>query len=430
MTTQSHARARWWIAALLMGVTVVSYLDRTCLAVAAPELKTKLAMSEIEYAKIVAAFQIAYLLAQPAAGRFVDWLGARAGLTLSIAWWSLAQMATGLAGGARMLAFLRALLGLGEAANFPSAAKVVAEWFPAKERTVATGVVNMGSGIGQAAATPLVAILLSRYDWQAAFVATGAIGLLWGALWALFYRAPEERPQASPAHLRVDVERAASSGPAVAGAPWSTVLGDRNFWALAMARFLSEPAWQFFTYWIPLYLASERHMKLREIGHFAWMPFLAADVGCLFGGVLSPIFIRLGSSILTARKLSTTVCALLMVFAVFIGTARSSGWAIAFFCVGAFAHQAMSSTLLTLPADLFPVRVVATANGLSGAIGGLGGTIFTMVVGAVAMTIGYAPLFVAIALFDLVGSACLWALLRDPGVPTFQTPRQIADHEP
>jgi ACS family hexuronate transporter-like MFS transporter len=182
---------------------------------------------------------------------------------------------------------------------------------------------------------------------------------------------------------------------------------------LAFARFLSEPAWQFFTYWIPLYLVTERHLKLKEVAYFAWVPFIAGDLGCIFGGFLSPFFIRLGTSVLTARKASATVCATIMIGAIFIGTAPTVGWAVFFFCVGAFAHQAMSSTLLTLPADLFPKRTVATANGLSGMIGGIGGLLFTKVVGIVAMTIGYAPLFIAIAFFDLIGAALLWSFLRE-----------------
>jgi ACS family hexuronate transporter-like MFS transporter len=181
---------------------------------------------------------------------------------------------------------------------------------------------------------------------------------------------------------------------------------------------LSEPAWQFFTYWIPLYLAVERGLKLGEIAYFAWVPFLAADLGCLFGGALSPFFVKLGSSVMTARKLSASTCAVLMVFAVWIGKAPTPAWAVAFFCVGAFAHQAMSSTLLTLPADLFPKSAVATANGLSGMIGGIGGMIFTLIVGIVAKRVGYAPLLVAIAFLDLVGSTFLWGLVREPGGPT------------
>ena len=406
---------RWWIAALLMGVTLVNYLDRTCLAVAAPELKAKLGISEVEYADIVATFQVAYLVAQPIIGRIMDWVGVRLGLALSIAWWSLAQLSMALSTGWRAFALFRGLLGAGEAGNFPGAAKVVCEWFPAGERTIATGLVNMGSGMGQALAAPFVVYLLSRYDWRVAFVSTGAIGLAWVALWALLYRPPERHAWLSADELaRITLERTADAGDHADDGVWWIVLKDRNFWALATARFLSEPAWQFFTYWIPLYLVSERHMKLRDIGYFAWMPFVAADIGCLFGGALSPFFMRLGSSVIRARKLSASVCAILMVFAIFIGTARTPGRAIAFFCIAAFAHQAMSSTLLTLPADLFPARAVATANGLSGTIGGVGGMGFTMVVGVVVMRIGYAPLFVAIALLDLVGSACLWAFLRNP----------------
>jgi ACS family hexuronate transporter-like MFS transporter len=195
---------------------------------------------------------------------------------------------------------------------------------------------------------------------------------------------------------------------------WRLVLSRRDFWALAIARFFSEPAWQFFTYWIPLYLVTERHMNLKQIGYFAWLPFVAGDVGCLFGGLLSPFFIRLKCSVLVARKLSASVCALIMVLAVFIGRAPTPAWAIVFFCIGAFAHQAMSSTLLTLPADLFPKRSVATANGLSGSAAGLGGMLFTLAVGIVAMKIGYGPLFTAIAFFDIIGVAVLWGLLREP----------------
>jgi ACS family hexuronate transporter-like MFS transporter len=413
---------RWWIAALLTGVTLVNYLDRTCLAVAAPVLKNELAIDAIGYAKIVAAFQVTYLLMQPISGRIIDGLNVRLGLALSIAWWSLAQMLTAFAGGWRTFALFRGLLGVGEAGNFPGAAKVVSQWFPPRERTIATGIVNVGSGVGQAVAAPAVVYLLSRYDWRTAFVSTGAIGFVWMAVWWLSYRSPQEHGWLSAEELshihegRPSMPLGADEAEVKEGT-WRTILTDRNFWALAIARFLSEPAWQFFTYWIPLYLASERHMRLRDIGIFAWIPFVAGDLGCLFGGALSPLFIRLGSSLMTARKLSTTVCAILMAFAIFIGTAKSPGLAIALFCVAAFAHQAMSSTLLTLPTDLFPSRAVATANGLSGTVGGLGGTGFTLVVGVVVTKVGYAPLFVAIALFDLVGSACLWGLMREPSRP-------------
>jgi MFS transporter, ACS family, hexuronate transporter len=407
---------RWWIAALLMGVTIVNYLDRTCLAVSGPVLKSHLSIDEREFSHIVMAFQITYLVMQPVAGRIIDWLNLRAGMALAIAWWSVAQMLTALAGGPASFAVFRGVLGVGEAANFPGAAKAVSQWFRPRERTVATGILNMGAGFGQMLAFPIVTFIITRYDWRVAFVVTGAVGIAWVCVWLLVYRPPEQHPWMTSAEREYVEEgqgELAIAEPPAAQGVWKTVLVDKNFWALAIARFLSEPAWQFFTYWIPLYLATERHMKMKDIGYFSWVPFLAGDLGCLFGGVLSPLFGKLGSSVMTSRKLAASTCALLMMFAVFIGHAPTAPWAIFFFCIAAFAHQAMSSTLLTLPADLFPKGAVATANGLSGAIGGFGGTLFTMIVGIVAMTLGYAPLFVAIAFFDAIGAAFLWALLRE-----------------
>lgn len=401
-----------------MGVTVVNYLDRACLSVAAPTLRSQLGIDEVDFSHILMAFQIAYLVMQPVSGRLIDWLDIRVGLGISIVWWSLAQMLTGLAVSWQAFAVLRALLGMGEAGNFPSAAKAVSQWFRPRERTLAMGVLNMGSGLGALIAPPFVVFLILRYGWQAAFVATGAVGLVWLVAWLSFYRPPERHPwmtseelaQISEGHHELGVREL----PETRGV-WKVVLSQRNFWGIALARFLSEPAWQFFTYWIPLYLATERHLRLKDIAYFAWAPFLAADVGCIFGGMLSPVFIRLGSTVMTARKLSAITSALLMVFAIFIGRASTVQSAVFFFCVGAFAHQAMSSTLLTLPADVFPRTSVATANGLSGTIGGMGGMLFTMVVGIVAMKVGYTPIFVAIAFLDLIGSALLCVLVRDPG---------------
>jgi ACS family hexuronate transporter-like MFS transporter len=407
---------RWWIAVLLMGVTIVNYLDRTCLSVAAPTLKKELALDEIDFSHVIVAFQLAYLIMQPIAGRIVDKLNIRVGLALAIVWWSVAQMLTGMAGGWQAFAVFRALLGMGEAANFPSAAKAVSQWFRPSERTVAVGILNVGAGLGAVVAPPFVVVMILRYGWQSAFVATGAIGILWVGLWLLVYRSPETHPWMSPeelAYIQQGQDELAVPEPSAGKGVWRTVLSDRSFWGLAAARFLSEPAWQFFSYWIPLYLATERHLDLRQIAYFAWVPFLAGDVGCLFGGMLSPIFIKLGYRVMTARKLSATTCGVLMVLAIFIGMAPSAKWAIVFFCIGAFAHQAMSSTLLTLPADLFPRGAVATANGLSGMVGFAGGLLFTLVVGVVAKKVGYGPLFVVIAFLDLVGSAFLWALVDE-----------------
>jgi MFS transporter, ACS family, hexuronate transporter len=409
---------RWWIAILLMGITTINYLDRITLSVAAPEFKKSLGIGEVDYSHIVMAFQLAYLIMMPVVGRFIDWLGLRLGFALSIIMWSIAQMITALATGWRSFAIFRSLLGITEAGNFPGGAKAVAEWFRPKERTLATGIFNMGAGIGALIAPPLVAFLILNYSWQTAFVVTGAFGLFWAILWVWLYRSPEKHPWLSKeelSHIREGEQELATVKAPRGKGVWKIVLPQRNFWALGIARFFSEPAWQFFSYWIPLYLATERNMNLKQIGYFAWLPFLAADLGSMFGGALSPFFInKMRMSVLTARKCSATVSAFLMVFAVFIGRAPSPAWAIFFFCIGTFAHQSMSATLMTLPADLFPKTTVATANGLSGTTAVLGGMIFTAIVGLVAQTIGYGPLFTTIAFLDIIGVAFLWSLLREP----------------
>jgi ACS family hexuronate transporter-like MFS transporter len=408
---------RWWIAGLLTCITVINYLDRSALAVVGPTLKKELSIDEESFSYIVIAFQIVYGLMQPFAGRAIDWVNIRVGYAAALTWWSLAQALTGFATGWRSLALFRAVLGVGEAGNFPGAIKTVSQWFPPKERTVATGIINMGSSLGSLIAPPLVVFLILQYGWRAAFLITGGLGLAWVGAWLLVYRSPEKHPWLSAqelAHIRGgEAENTAVEAPQAKGVV-RLVLPQKNFWALAIARFLSEPAWQLFTYWIPFYLVTERHLNLKEVAWFAWVPFLAADLGCLFGGVLSPFFINRGVSVLTARKLAMTIPAVLMMLAVFTGRAPSVGLAILFFSIGAFAHQAISSTLLTLPADLFPGRTVATANGMSGMAGYAGGILFTWVVGKVARSIGYGPLFVAIAFFDVIGALFLWAMLRAP----------------
>jgi ACS family hexuronate transporter-like MFS transporter len=409
---------RWWIAILLMGITTINYLDRLTLSVAAPTLKEDLTINEIDFSRIVMAFQLAYLIMMTVAGRIIDWLGLRLGFTLSIIAWSMAQIATAIATGWRSFAVLRSLLGITEAGNFPGGIKAVAQWFRPKERTLATGIFNMGAGLGALIAPPLVAFLILTYNWKIAFVVTGTIGFLWAILWAILYRAPEKHPWLSKNELshitEGEKELATVEAPAGKGV-WKIVLPQRNFWAIGIARFFSEPAWQFFSYWIPLYLVSERQMNLKEIGYFAWLPFLAADLGSMFGGALSPFFIKkMRMPVMTARKFAAAVSAIIMVGAVFIGLAPSAGWAIFFFCIGTFAHQSMSATLMTLPADVFPKSTVATANGLSGTIAVLGGMLFTAIVGYVAQNIGYGPLFTTIAFLDIIGVTFLWSLMRNP----------------
>jgi ACS family hexuronate transporter-like MFS transporter len=406
---------RWWIIALVMIGTAVNYLARSALGSAAPTLTSSLGMSTKAYSYVVAAFQLAYTVVQPFAGWALDVLGAKLGLAIFAVGWSLANMAHALATGWPGLAVARGFLGLFEGAVIPAGMKAVSDWFPDKERSVATGWFNVGTSIGGILAPPLVVWCILLGSWRLAFVLTGAVGLVWAGLWILFYRRPQEHPRLSPeerayieagqAHRRKGEGRAA---------PWLAILRTRRIWAIALPRFLADPAWQTFNFWIPLYLVTVRHLDLKQIAAFAWLPFLAADLGSIAGGYLSPALMRFaGAPLLLSRKLTVLTGAVLMIGPAGIAFAPDAYWAIALFCIGGFAHQMLSGTLITLSADVFPEHQVATATGMAGTAAWTGGLLFSLVVGALAETVGYNPLFACLAVFDLIGAAILFSLLRE-----------------
>jgi ACS family hexuronate transporter-like MFS transporter len=408
---------RWWIIALVMIGTAVNYLARGALGSAAPTLTHELSMSTRAYSYVVAAFQLAYTVVQPFAGWVLDRLGAKLGLAIFAIGWSLANMAHALATGWPGLAAARGALGLFEGAVIPAGMKAVSDWFPDNERSVATGWFNVGTSVGGILAPPLVVWCILAGSWRLAFVVTGAIGLAWAALWILGYRRPQEHPCISRDELAY-IE--AGQAPRTKAQPitgWLDVLRTRRIWAIALPRFLADPAWQTFNFWIPLYLVSVRHLNLKEIAAFAWLPFLAADLGSIVGGYMSPALMRwTGATLLKARKLTVLFGAVLMIGPACIAFAPDAYWAIALFCVGGFAHQMLSGTLITLSADVFPPHQVATATGMAGTAAWTGGLLFSLLVGALAETIGYNPLFVCLAVFDLVGAAILFSLLREGDV--------------
>lgn len=409
---------RWWIIALVMLGTAVNYLARSALGSAAPTLTKELSMSTQAYSYVVAAFQLAYTVVQPFAGWILDLLGAKVGLFVFAIGWSLANMAHALATGWPSLAVFRGLLGVFEGAVIPAGMKAVSDWFPDKERSVATGWFNTGTAIGSMLAPPLVIWCILAASWRLAFVVTGAVGLVWAGLWIAFYRRPREHRRLSHEELAY-IEAGQAPQPQLSAAErrsgWRALLRDRNLWAIALPRFLADPAWQTFNFWIPLYLVTVRHMNLKEIAAFAWLPFLAADLGSVVGGYLSPALMRLGGfSLLTARKLTILTGAILMIGPACILFAPNAYWAIALFCIGGFAHQMLSGTLITLSADVFPKHQVATATGMAGTAAWTGGLLFSLLVGQLAGLVGYNPLFVCLAIFDLVGTAIVFSLLRKP----------------
>ena len=404
---------RWWIIGMVTIGTVLNYLARSTLSVAAPTLKEEFSMSTEDYSWVVLAFQASYTIMQTVAGSVLDALGTRLGLFIFAVGWALSNIAHGFATGVWSLAFFRGLLGATEAAAIPAGAKTVSTWFPPRERPLATSLFQMGTSVGNMIAPPLVAFCILAWNWQAAFIVTGALSLVWAGLWYVSYRDPEEHPKLTAA------ERAIISSGAedeVSGKPATRkeVLKSRSFWAIAVPRFLSEPAWQTFNFFIPLYLVAVWHLDLKSIALWAWLPFLAADFGSLAAGLLPAKLMQRGTSLLNSRKITMTLGAVCMIGAACIGLATSPGMAIALFCVGGFAHQMLNGALITLCTDVFDKKTVGTASGMAGTSAWVGGMLFTLLIGQSADTFGYNPLFIALAALDLLAAAVLWSLLRNP----------------
>ena len=415
---------RWWIVALICAGTVANYLARNSLGVLAPELKTALHMDTKQYSYVVGAFQVGYTVMQPIAGAIIDRIGLRAGFALFGTAWSIISMLHAVVAGWLGLALFRGLLGLAESAAIPSGIKAVAEWFPARERSVAVGWFNAGTSFGALLAPPVVAAVTIWASWRWAFVVTGGVGLIWAAAWYACYRTPENHPSITAE------ERAMIAADRPRDAPHRTrardILGARRFWVIAVPRFLIEPAWQTFSFWIPLYLATERGMDLKQIALFAWLPFLAADAGGILGGYLSPWLIARGWQLVPSRVAGVVIGAVLMIAPGCIGLAASPYLAIALFCVGGFAHQMISGLINTLSADVFEPGEVGTANGFIGQAGWIGGLLFSLLIGQLADSIGYAPLFGLLSVFDLAAAAVLLVFIRQltvPQVPTAEIAR-------
>lgn len=402
---------RWWIIALVTLGTILNYLARSTLSVAAPTIKADFGMTTEQYSWVVLVFQAAYTVMQTVAGAVLDALGTRLGFFIFAMGWALSNMAHGLATGWQSLALFRGLLGATEAAAIPAGTKAVSEWFPAQERPLATSAFQMGTSVGNMVAPPLVVFCILSYGWQSAFLVTGGLSAAWALLWWFGYRAPSEHPRLGEEE-RAFIERDRGVPPTEPPASRMAVLQSRSFWAIALPRFLAEPAWQTFNFFIPLYLVAVWNLDLKAIALWAWLPFLAADFGSLAAGLLPPILMRRGVDTLDSRKITMTVGAVCMIGPACIGLAGSPGLAIALFCVGGFAHQMLNGALITLCSDVFDGRTVATASGMAGTVAWIGGMLFTFLIGQSAETYGYNPLFVALAGLDIVGAVALWLLLR------------------
>jgi len=405
---------RWTIIGLFVGAMVINYLSRSVLGVAAPVILAEQKISNIEYGWITGAFQLGVML-QPAAGYFLDSVGLRVGFALCVALWSLITMAHGLVNGWFGFAALRGLLGLAEGSAQPAGQKLVAEWFPSRERGAAGGIYNIGASFGAVFAPPLVAWAVMVHSWRLAFVVAGGIGLVWSVLWFLNYNSPARHRRLGQAERDYILNNQEVRLAARAERPSVLALARRrDLWGIALPRLLADPVWGMLSFWMPLYLARVRGFDLGQIALFAWLPFLAADLGCLFGPAVVAFLQRKGIDLIDARRAAFTLGAVLMTGMAFVGLATNPYAAIALLCLGGFAHQTLSVTVITMASDLFAKNEVATAAGMAGLAGNLGVLIFSLSLGQMVDRVGYEPFFILLGVLDLVGAALLWTLVRKP----------------
>lgn len=397
---------RWRVIGLIILAAVLNYIARGSMANLAPLLKDQLHFGDREYSYITSAFQFSYMIMLPLCGLVLDRLGTRFGFALFATLWSVSNMLHGFATGWLSLAFFRMLLGMSEAAVIPAGVKVSSEWLPPEERAVGIGLLNVGTALGNALAGVVTVWTAARQGWEAAFFVTGGMGLIWAAYWAWRYRAPGAQPALSTAERARIGPSAHKPRIKFSLAAIATLFAGRQFWTIAVPRFLAEPAWATLTFWVPIFLHARFHIEIKTIVLFAWMPFIAADLGGIFGGFISPVLMRWrGMGLVQSRVGGICIAACFMLVPGFMGFATSPAVAVALLCVGGFAHQAISALINTLTADCYPSETLGMSNGFVNQMGWLGGALFTLLIGQVVGRVGFGPLFAAISVFDVIGAA-------------------------
>lgn len=389
------SRLRWLMISLVFWATVINYLDRQALSVAAPVLRQQFHMTNFEYSRVVFGFLLAYTIMNGLSGAFIDRVGTRLGYAVCIAWWSAAALLHALATGPWSLGAARFLLGMGEAGNWPAGVKVVAEWFPERERALAAGLFNSGSSIGAILAPPLISWILLQFGWQAAFLAVGATGFVWLLVWWPVYHTP--------------AQTAAHAAPPTPS-PWR-LFQHRHVWTFALSKVFLDPAWYFYIFWFPEYLNKGRGFDMASIGRYGWIPFLVAGAGNLLGGWLSAALLSRGFSVNHARKGAVTVFALLMLAAIPAVLADSPVAAIALVSLAMVGYTGANANMLALPADVFPGSMVSSVYGLASMGSGFGGMLFTLLTGWLIDHFSYTPVFFLFGLIPLACAAILWRLM-------------------
>jgi ACS family hexuronate transporter-like MFS transporter len=397
-----HSRFRWTVCALLFFATTINYVDRQVLSLLAKTLEVHIGWTANEYGSITSAFATAYAIGLLGAGRLLDKFGTRIGFAIAVAIWSAAAMMHAAATTAFTFGIARVLLGFGEAANFPACIKTVAEWFPKRQRGLATGVFNSGANIGAVVTILLVPWMAEKYGWQSTFLATGAVGFIWLALWLWIYRQPELHPKVSAEELALIRSDAPDKVQSVA---WRRVFPKKETWAFAVGKFCTDPIWWFFLFWLPKYLQDTYHLTLMEIRIPTLIVYNASTIGSVTGGWLSGSLINRGWSINAARKTAMLICALLVVPVLYAPYASNMWVVVGIFSLAMAAHQGWSANLFTTTSDMFPRVAVGSVVGIGAAAGALGNALMLKFAGLVVTWTG--SYFI---LFMISGSAYLVAL--------------------
>lgn len=402
-TVARVGRYRWVICALLFFAATINYIDRQVIGILKPTLQTEIGWTEIEYSSIVLYFQAAYALGLLAVGGLMDRLGTRKGFSISIIFWSIAAMGHALARSVMGFSVARFLLGLGEAGNFPASIKTVAEWFPKKERALATGIFNSGTNIGALVTPLLVPWITLTWGWRWAFIITGAIGFIWLIFWLMLYRRPEDHPKLSKeelAYIRSDPPEK------ITKIPWVRLFPHRQTWAFAIGKFMTDPIWWVYLFWLPDFLHKQHGLNLKDFGLPLATIYLIADIGSIGGGWLSSTLIKRGWSLNAGRKTAMLVCALCVVPIVFAAQTSNLWVAVILIGLAAAAHQGWSANIFTIASDTFPRQAVGSVVGIGGMAGAVGGMLIARLVGEILERSGsYVPIFI------MAASAYLIALL-------------------
>lgn len=400
-------KTRWKICALLFVATTINYMDRQIFGILGPTLQNEIGWSESQYGLIVASFTFAYAIGQLFAGKFLDLVGVRKGFAFSVGTWSLAAMGHALASTPIGFGIARIFLGATEAGNFPSALKATAEWFPKKERSFATGIFNSGSNVGVIAAAILVPVLTLKYGWRMAFLVQGVFGFIWLCLWLPFYKKPGEHKQVTPEELsHIQSGQDLSPGKSL---PLKVLLKQKEAWAIAVGKFMTDPVWWFFLFWLPKYLEKDHGIKLDTLALPLIIIYVVADIGSVGGGWLATFFVKKGKTHTEARKLAMLVCAASMLPTLYLPFVSNVWQAVALVSLAAAAHQGWSANIFNLPSDNFPEHSVGTLVGFGGFMGAMGSMLFQAATGYYLEWSGnmYGPVFL------VCGTAyiCAWLVL-------------------